>query len=165
MRPERRRRILAPLGVVGSQEAVGRLTGRLVRVSAVADVRTREVQALRFRDGHKVAVQQTIGRHHRRVLQARDLTRLLDDEVALRLEDREEQHLRGTRSDLGQHRNHVRIALVHGGERGDRPSMGLERIGECLGQPLRVGVTVVDGRSSRHTEHLDSETSCRSALV
>ena len=43
--------------------------------------------------------------------------------------------------------------------------MGFERIGERLGQPLRVGITVVDRRSSRHTEHLDSETSCRSALV
>ena len=123
------------------------------------------VLALGLGNRHVVRVQQTISSHHRRAAQAGDLGRLLDNEVALGLEDREEQQLRTTSSNLGQHRNHVGVALVDRREPGDRPATSLKRIGERLRQTLGVRIAVVDRRSSTHTEDVEGEVRRRRTLV
>ena len=147
VRPERSSRSLTELGLIVSQHVGSRLTRRLVEVRPIAHVRTREVHALGLRNRQVVRVQQTIGSHHHRAAETRNGRRLLDDEVTLRLEDREEQHVRRTGSDLGQHRNHVRVALVHRREPRQRSATSLERIRERTRQALRVRITVMD-RSS-----------------
>ena len=165
MRPERSGRNLAELGLVVRQHVGSSLTRRLVVVGSVAHVRTREVHALGLGHSQEVGVQQPVGSHHHRVLETRHGRSLLDNEVTLGLEDREEQQLGGTGSHLGQHRNHVAVTLVHSREPRDRPTAGLERIGERRGQTLGVGIAVVDRSSSRHAQHVKGEVGSRSTLV
>ena len=166
MCPERSRRLLAILHDVQRGERLrGRPDNPLVPVGAVAQVRTREVHALGLRNRHVVRVQQAISSHHRDALKAGHVAGLLDDEVAFRLEDREEQQLRRTRRNLGQHRNHVGVALVDRRERRDRPPKSLKGIRERLSQPLGVRIAVMDRRRCGHAQRVNSKTSRCGALV
>jgi len=166
MCPERSRRLLAILHDVQRGERLrGRPDNPLVPVGAVAQVRTREVHALGLRNRHVVRVQQAISSHHRDALKAGHVAGLLDDEVAFRLEDREEQQLRRTRRNLGQHRNHVGVALVDRRERRDRAPKGLKGIRERLSQTLGVRIAVMDRRRRGHAQRVNSETSRCGALV
>ena len=146
VRPEGRRGGLPVLRLVLGQELVRRLAGDAVAVGPVTQVRAGEIHSLRLRQLHVIVHQQPVGPHQHHVLHAGHAPHLLGDVTALRRENREEQHLRGTGRHLRQHRGHVRIALVHRRHRGNRAPQRVEGVRKGGGQALRVGVAVVDGR-------------------
>ena len=166
MCPERRRWLLAPAHDVAGDEAIGGShDDALIPVRSVAQVRPGEVKALGLGQLHEVADHQAVSSHQRHALHAGHVPNLLDDEVALRLEYREEQHLGRSRSHFGQDRHHVRVTLVDSRERCHRPSTGLEGIGERPGQALGVGVTIVDGRRRGDAKYVEGKPGCSRSLV
>ena len=135
-------------GLVVGEHLLSGLAGRLVGVGTEADVRTREVEALGLRQLHEAVGQKTVGGEELGALETSNTRSLVGDEVAGRLEDREEQRLRRVSCDLGEDRNHVGVFLAHTGEAGHGTAERLEGIGERLSETLGVGVAVVD-RSGR----------------
>ena len=90
--------------------------------------------------------QQPVRPHQHHVFHAGHAPHLLGDVTALRRENGEEQHLRGTGRHLRQHRRHIRIPLVHRRHNRNLAPQRVEGVRKGGGQALRVGVAVVDGR-------------------
>ena len=110
--------LAVPLSIVGD-ERLAALAGCLVRVAAEAQLRTREVDALRLGDGQELGDQQGRAANQRDVLKPSDLAGLLDDVGAFFLEEREKEAIRTARRNPGEDGDHVRIAPADRGD-GDR---------------------------------------------
>ena len=162
--PEGSRRRLTELGLVGREEVLGRHAGARVGVGAEAGVGTGQEHALRLLQLQEAIDQQAVSSQQHGVFETRHTRRLVGDEVASRLEDREEQCLRRTSSDLGQNRDHVGVFLGNSGEPGDRATQLLEGVRERRSQTVRVRVTIVDGSSRGQAELVEHELRHRSTL-
>ena len=86
-------RLAVPLSIVGD-ERLAALAGCLVGVAAEAQLRTREVDALRLGDGQELGDQQGRAANQRDVLKPSDLADLLDDVGAFFLEEGKKEAIR-----------------------------------------------------------------------
>ena len=162
--PERSRRGLPVLLFILGQELVRRLAGDAVAVGTVTQVGAGEIHPLRLRQLHMVVHQQPVRPHQHHALHAGHAPHLLGDVTALRRENREKQHLRGTGSHLRQHRRHIGIPLVHRRHRRNRTPHAGESIGESGSQTFRVRIAVVNGRRGAQAQGVADELGHRPAL-
>ena len=95
--------------------------------------------------GHDVRREGRVGSHQNGVLQSGDAIDLVGDEVHFRLEDRIEQDVGRVGRNLGQDRQHFRVADVDGALVGNAPAQLDERVGHDFLKLVRIGTAVMDG--------------------
>ena len=162
--PERSFRRRTVVGLIRREELISRHSRALVRVRTEPHVRTREEHSLTGLDLQETINQKTISSQQCRALETRNTRRLIRNEVTSRLEDREEQRLRRTRSHLSQHRNHVGVFLRHSREPCDLTTQRHERIRERRSKTLGIGITVMNRSSRGQTKLVEHELRHRRAL-